>query len=275
VVVSGDFLPKNDVLILPSIEGDGRFIWCVPWEDNLNVIGTTDTNFDGDKDGLYVTKDEVKYLLDAVNKYLQGSPITEDDILSVYAGLRPLLDDADAEDSTERSRDFEIWWSNDNLATIAGGKLTSFLQMAEKVVLSIEDTHPEMFSDYPVKTKENILKVPAYPMYQQLRRSYGDNNTLKIKDIIDEDESLGYRFDIKYKYLKAEIVFFIRHQSAVTLDDVLTRRTLISYNMKDWDEKLINNVCDLFQQELHWTDSEKVLQVSRYRKTWEIMHTWR
>ncbi len=147
--------------------------------------------------------------------------------------------------------------------------------MAEKVVLSIEDTHPEMFSDYPVKTKENILKIPAYPMYQQLRRSYGDNNTLKIKDIIDEDESLGYRFDIKYKYLKAEIVFFIRHQSAVTLDDVLTRRTLISYNMKDWDEKLINNVCDLFQQELHWTDSEKVSQVSRYRKTWEIMHTWR
>ena len=274
VVVSGDFLPKNDVLILPSIEGDGRFLWCVPWEDNLNVIGTTDTNFEEDKDALRVTSSEVKYLLDSVNKYLQGEPIKETDILSVYAGLRPLLDDDDAEDSTERSRDFEILWSNENLVTIAGGKLTSFMHMAEKLVLAIEDTHPEMFSDYP--TKYDLVKdiIPTYPMYQQLRKYYGDRNTALIKKIIDEDESLGYRFDIKYKYLKAEIIFFIRHQNAVTLDDVLTRRTLISYNMKEWDEKLLQNVCILFQRELHWNESETASQLERYRHAWEIMHTW-
>jgi glycerol-3-phosphate dehydrogenase len=280
VVVSGDFFPKDAVLILPSIEGDGRFIWCVPWEDNLNVIGTTDTDFEGDIDDLFTTKIEAHYLLDAVNKYLKDTKINENDILSVYAGLRPLLSDTnneneidEDEDSTSRSRDYEIWWNNDNMLTIAGGKLTSFLSMAENVINTIEEKYPEiLIQNIPLELNKKKAKVPSFPMYQQLRQQYGDENTLIIYNIIQEDESLGYRFDVKYKYLKAEIIFFIRHQHAITLDDILTRRTLISYNMRDWDEKLIVQVCMLFQIELNWSDQDVTIQIENYKIAWNKMH---
>jgi glycerol-3-phosphate dehydrogenase len=194
--------------------------------------------------------------------------------------LRPLLSDTnneneidEDEDSTSRSRDYEIWWNNDNMLTIAGGKLTSFLSMAENVINTIEEKYPEiLIQNIPLELNKKKSKVPSFPMYQQLRQQYGDENTLIIYNIIQEDESLGYRFDVKYKYLKAEIIFFIRHQHAITLDDILTRRTLISYNMRDWDEKLIVQVCMLFQIELNWSDQDVTIQIENYKIAWNKMH---
>lgn len=277
VIVSGDYFPRDTVLILPSDEGDGRFIWCVPWEDNLNVIGTTDTDFSGDIDQMYTTAEEVDYLLNAVNKYLSTAKLSHNDVLSVYAGLRPLLNDFDEEnESTSRSRDYDIWWSKPNFATIAGGKLTSFLSMADSLMNEIAEKKIfDNMSDQAVDLPPAKLPIPSYPIYQILRDIYGDENTLLIKEIIDQERSTGFRIDIKYRYLKAEFIFFIRYQHAVTLDDIFTRRTLISYNMKDWDEALIDAACDIFRTELHWSEDEVTKQKTSYRKSWDEMHTWK
>jgi glycerol-3-phosphate dehydrogenase len=278
VITSGDFFPRDTVLILPSEEGDGRFIWCVPWEDNLNVIGTTDTDYEGDIDRLLTTGEEVDYLLKSVNKYLAGAQLTKDDVLSTYAGLRPLLDDYDEEnESTSRSRDFEVWWNNDNFVTIAGGKLTSFLSMADDLLEQVKEKKMPEMPDLPAEADREPprLNVPAFPIYQMLRDIYGDANTLLIKDIIDQDQATGFRIDIKYRYLIAEFIFFIRYQHAVTLDDIFTRRTLISYNMKVWDEPLIQKTLEIFRQELSWSEEECSHQVESYRKSWEEMHTWK
>jgi glycerol-3-phosphate dehydrogenase len=277
IVVSGDFFPKDTVLILPSVEGDGRFIWSVPWEDNLCVIGTTDTDYSENIDEIKTSKDEVNYLINAVNKYLIDAPLTEEHILSVYAGLRPLLNDFEEDKgSTSRSRDYETWWVNDNFLCIAGGKLTSFLSMADHV---ITDFSKNITVFNPVENQAKILKglksdLPTYPTYQILRGIYGDVNTKLIKNIVDEADNNALQLDIKYRYLVAEIIFFIRYQHAVTLDDIFTRRTLISYNMKDWDEKLIKNVCNICVGELGWSDQEVKEHISLYRNNWELMHRW-
>lgn len=278
IVVSGDFFPKDTVLILPSVEGDGRFIWSVPWEDNLCVIGTTDTEYSENIDEIKTSKDEVNYLINAVNKYLIDAPLTEEHILSVYAGLRPLLNDFEEDKgSTSRSRDYETWWVNENLLCIAGGKLTSFLSMAEHVLFDLskniavaaikEESHPK-------KSTGIKSDLPTYPTYQVLRSIYGDENTKLIKNIVDEDDNNALQLDLKYRYLVAEIIFFIRHQHAVTLDDIFTRRTLISYNMKEWDEKLIRNVCKICERELGWSELETKEHISLYEKNWALMHQW-
>jgi glycerol-3-phosphate dehydrogenase len=276
VVVSGDFFPKDAVLILPSAEGDGRFIWCVPWEDNLNVIGTTDTNYSGDINHVRTEQQEIMYLLNAVNRYLNGQKVSEADVLSFFAGLRPLLNDHEEEDeSTSRSRDYNIWWVTENYLAISGGKLTSFLSMADSVLKEIETK--QIFThliDRPEDKKPEKKSLPSFPVYQMLRELYGDQNTLLIKAIIEENVGHGSRLDIKYRYLVAEIIFFIRYQQALTLDDVFTRRTLISYNMQEWDEALINKTCRIFASELGWTDEHISHHKAHYRKSWDAMHSW-
>jgi glycerol-3-phosphate dehydrogenase len=276
VVVSGDFFPKDVVLILPSAGNDGRFVWCVPWEDNLNVIGTTDTEYTGDVNEIKTEREEVRYLIDAVNKYLKGRKIQESDVLSVFAGLRPLLNDEEEDkESASRSRDYHIWWVTDRYLAIAGGKLTSFLSMADQVLKTIKDRR--FFShqtDAPEDKSPEKKNLPPYPIYQILRDLYGDENTVLIKAIIEEGKGYGSRLDLKYRYLIAEIIFFIRYQQALTLDDIFTRRTLISYNMQEWDQRLIDKTSSIFVQELGWTDAAIQLHKAHYRKSWEAMHSW-
>lgn len=269
LIVSASHLPKDAVMLFPTSNGDGRFIWCMPWEDNLNVIGTTDTDYNGDKDTIEVNKDEVKYILDSVNEQLKENYISENDILSVYAGIRPLVNN-DNEDtkSNKRSRDYQIWWNNDNLLTISGGKLTSFLSMADNVLKHIE----EKYSINSIETDE--IKITT--LIDQFKERYGIKNATLIANIIQENKSadISKTFE-KYPYTKAEFIFFIRHQSAIKIDDLLSRRTLISYQMKQYDTEFITLVANLLQQELKTTEEQKTEDIAHYKKQWQLMHTWK
>lgn len=276
IVVSGDLLPKDCVLILPTIEGDGRFLWCLPWEDNLNVIGTTDTEYNEGLNEIRTTKEEIDYILDSVNKHLTGRKITTEDILSVYAGLRPLLSEPETEeekDSSSRSRDYDIWWNNDNFVTIAGGKLTSFLSMGENCIQEIIEKFPGKINPRIIPNPGTILPKVGHPLYATLRDKYGENVAL-IMDIIKENKDYILPIYPKSSYIIAEIIFFIRFQHAVMLDDLMTRRTLISYGMKHWDDDIINSICKIFIQELGWNQEETEAQIKNYKKTWDLMHSW-
>ena len=97
---------------------------------------------------MHILQDEVNYMLESVNAQLLDTKLTEADILSVYAGLRPLLNDEDeSKQSTKRSRDYQIWWNNENMLTVSGGKLTSFMSMADNCIKAIEDKHAIESSD--------------------------------------------------------------------------------------------------------------------------------
>jgi glycerol-3-phosphate dehydrogenase len=277
ILVPGHYLPREAVLILPSAEGDGRFVWSVPWDDNLNVIGTTDTEFMNSPDHLVTEAEEVKYLLSSVNAYLEdGNQLTEDDILSTYAGLRPLLnDEKEDSESTSRSRDYDIWWNNNNFLTIAGGKLTSFLSMADTCLEEARGKMPYLFSD---KKAAKIMRLSQkhinHPLYYYFKEKFGPYAPVLV-DILNESPGNSERLDPKYIYTITGMRFYIRHQNAVTLDDILTRRTIISFSMQNWDQPLIDRLCGVFAEELGWDKQEIVRQQALYREQWEIMHTWK
>lgn len=267
IVVNADHLPKDCVLILPTSNHDGRFIWCLPWEDNLNVIGTTDTDYPGSLDEVLTEKEEIDYVLNSVNAQLKGEPLTYDHILSVYAGLRPLLNDNDEQKkSNARSRDYSVWWNNDNFLTVSGGKFTSFLSMAEHCLETIEAKHR-------IRSNKND-SVHIESLIDRFKERYGIRNATAIANIAQEDPEYLQPLN-GYPYTIAEILFAIRHQHAVRLDDVLTRRTLISYSMPQWDEALVQQVTDILARELQWSEADIQQETEHYRAAWETLHTWK
>ncbi|MEZ5026389.1 MAG: glycerol-3-phosphate dehydrogenase/oxidase [Chitinophagales bacterium] len=267
LVVSADYFPKDCVMLFPTTNGDGRMIWCMPWDDNLNIIGTTDTDYDDDKNKLRVTKDEVNYILESVNAQLKDKKILDENILSVYAGLRPLLNDDNADKkSKDKSRDYQIWWNNENMLTISGGKLTSFLSMAEKVIEAIEEKHN-------IKTY-NSDELRINSLIDSFKHRYGIKNATLIAKIA-QDEKIATTNFTNYNYSPAEIYFFIRHQHAQKIDDILTRRTLISYQMQNYDEEVVQYIANILAKELNWTNEQKQNEMENYRQAWTLMHTWK
>jgi len=127
-------LPREKLPVQQAIYfdvGDGRMIFAIP-RDRTTYVGTTDTNYDGSKEQVIATKADVEYLIDACNKTFQGT-LTIRDIESSWAGLRPLIHE-EGKSASELSRKDEIFESQSGLISIAGGKLTGYRKMSERVV---------------------------------------------------------------------------------------------------------------------------------------------
>ena len=95
-----------------------------------------------------------------------------------------------------------------------------------------------------------------------------------IAIIAQEDDLLTQTFE-NYFYCAAEIIFFIRHQNAQKLDDILTRRTLISYQMQVFDEVLVQTISEIMAKELNWTSEQINEEINLYRHSWKLMHSWK
>lgn len=266
LILSADHFSKDYVMLFPTSNGDGRMIWCMPWDDNLNVVGTTDTDYNGDYDKVSVMDDEVDYIIDSINMQLKDKKITKDDILSVYAGFRPLINDNDeSKKSNQRSRDYQIWWNNDNMLTISGGKLTSFLSMAENCIHTIEEKHV-------IESVDNE-DIKINTLIDKFKHRYGIKNATLIANIAQSNSDLTENFS-NYPYCTAEVIFFIRHQNALRLDDILTRRTLISYQMKKYDTILVAKISTIMAKELNWNNKQIEIEQNIYHDAWKLMHTW-
>lgn len=136
-------------------EKDGRMIFAIP-RDGKTYVGTTDTFYEGDRMNLTVTKEERHYLLQAIHYMFPKLQITEDQIESVWAGLRPLIHE-EGKGPSEISRKDEIWQSESGLITIAGGKLTGYRKMAEKIVdLVVEQLNQEFYMKYGQSITKNL-----------------------------------------------------------------------------------------------------------------------
>lgn len=146
----------------------------------------------------------------------------------MYAGIRPLLNDNDEhKKSNQRSRDYQIWWNTENILTISGGKLTSFLSMAENCINTIEEK-----KILPATTAIEIKKTST-AQKNNYTEKYGSRNALLIENIAQENTHYATLFK-NYPYSTAEIIFFIRHQYA----EKIRRYTYPSNTNYLSDEKL-------------------------------------
>ena len=257
-------LPKGHAIAVVSTTGDKRFLYTLPWENGLTILGSTDTEYREKPDEPDVTTEDIKYILDAFNASFPDAKLTTQDIVSVYSGLRPLLNEKNAKSTYSRSREYEIWWSESNFINIAGGKLTSFLSMGKHCMDVVESRFKSLGPE-----KKEI--APASEYNGRWKNNYGPSGTY-IENILGEDALYDAPISATWKYTRAEMIFFIRYQFAQTLADLLTRRTSITYAMKYFDEALVKNMAGLMAKELNKPESWIQEQIGKYHQHWLEYH---
>lgn len=261
LVMDGAPFPKKAALLIPC--DDKRMLWICPWMDGLVIIGTTDTPYQGNLREPGANNQDVQYILENLNNSLSGIHLTEDDILSIFSGLRPLINEKNESNIVKVSRDYKIWWEKENLLMIAGGKFTSFLSMADNTL-----------KEYATRKSINIQQrsnEQAPKSKNSLEEKWGIHAS-KIEQIFQENTGNNDLLLEGLNYQIADIIFYIRYQHAQKLSDVLTRRMTITYRMKTINKSLVEKVAAVMQKELNWTDAKKVQRIMDYSDHWKTLH---
>lgn len=283
IVVAAEALPVQQAIYFET--GDGRMIFAIP-RGRVTYIGTTDTNYTGDKNVVHATRDDVEYLITAVNRMFQGVNLTIASVESSWAGLRPLIHE-EGKSASELSRKDEIFESPSGLISIAGGKLTGYRKMAERVV---DHVVKEYFNSKHLKkcyTNSIQLTQAPFPSTKEVNR-YADLLSKKIKSVgLDPKvarylvENYGSQSDDILKYfdryhgsqsnpdlslLKAELEFSLNNEMIVNVQDFFVRRTgLLYFNI----EKVIkwkNEITGKLSEFLGWTEAEKQQELDALEK---------
>jgi glycerol-3-phosphate dehydrogenase len=258
---------------------DGRMVFVIP-RGGSTYIGTTDTPYSSSIDEPLTTEEDRDYLLRAVQAMFPEMDIQPHDVVSHWAGLRPLIYE-EGKGPSELSRKDEIIRSKSGLITIAGGKLTGFRKMAEKVVDLVADRLKETESrDFPTCTTDQVVisggeffghtsydECKGVMLEEGLRRNiekqtvlewidlYG-SNTLKIYERLDAMES-NDRIPASERCLRAQLSYSIEEEMTVTAGDFLNLRTRWTYFNVQKLEKEWQTVLQIMQELLGWDDDEK------------------
>lgn len=254
---------------------DKSVLFVIPWEE-VWVIGTTDTPWEGDLAHPAPTRADVQYLLASVNDLLD-SPISSSDIMGVYTGLRPLV--GAGEDTTKVSREHVITAPKPGLVCVAGGKYTTYRVMAQQAVSAAESwiggNVKESTTEYiPLTGARGLGSVTAWSRQlmsrlrvsqvelDRLARRYGVH-VFDLADMVDSQPDLAEK--VVDEYLAVEFVYAVTHEGALHLDDVLTRRTRVSINTRDRGHESAQRIGELIAPHLKWSPERTLQEVQRYR----------
>jgi glycerol-3-phosphate dehydrogenase len=224
IVVDKVFLKGNNSLLIPKTT-DGRVLFALPWHDHV-LMGTTDTPLQAYDLEPVALEQEVDFILKTVAQYLEAPPARKD-ILTVFAGLRPLAASPDnAEKTKEISRDHKIIISASGLVTITGGKWTTYRKMARDTINAAIEKNllPASVS----KTSKIPIHGFAGNDDSTHLRVYG-SDAKKIKELQEQNAWMNETMVPTMPYTKAEVVWCIRNEMARTVEDVLARRLRILF----------------------------------------------
>ncbi|MDQ0376041.1 glycerol-3-phosphate dehydrogenase [Amycolatopsis thermophila] len=253
-------------------------LFVIPWGPHW-IVGTTDTEWDLDREHPAASRADVDYVLDHVNAVLR-EPLTHDDIEGVYAGLRPLLA-AKATATTKLSREHAVAHPVPGLVVVAGGKYTTYRVMAADAVdaamSDVDRPAPPSWTDrLPIVGARGYEK--AYAGRHELARRAGlpvsriEHLLGRYGTAVDEvlaltaqQPELAGEIPGAPEYLKAEAVYAVTHEGALHLEDVLTRRTRISIEQRDRGLAAAPVVADLMAPLLGWSASRRDREVAHYR----------
>jgi glycerol-3-phosphate dehydrogenase len=220
IVLPREFLPGDSAIMIPKTE-DGRVLFAVPWHNRV-VVGTTDTPVSGTSLEPRALPEERDFLISHATRYLTRDPRPED-VLSIYAGLRPLVKQGEGKNTAALSRDHTILISSSGLVTVTGGKWTTYRKMAEDVVDHAEES---------ASLKKHRCETENLQLHGWTRASIPENHlqvygsdAAAIRDLIREEPELESLIHPELEFSRAEVVWHVRHEMARTVEDVLARRT--------------------------------------------------
>lgn len=261
IVLDKSFLQGNSALMIPKTD-DGRVLFAIPWYGKV-VAGTTDTPLDNISMEPKALDEEVKFILSTAGKYLSKPPKRED-ILSIYAGLRPLAANPDNKSSTkEVSRRHRITLSPSGLLSIIGGKWTTYRCMAEETI--DRAVKAGMLKNQKCVTKNHPLVLDFLNFNRDRLQIYGDG-AREIRQMICDYPGLGESIISVFPYTKAEILWIIRSEMPCTLADVLARRTRTLFLDVRASLQVAPLVADILADELMKDKAWKDNQLEAYKQ---------
>ena len=270
------------------LRADKSVLFFIPWGERW-IVGTTDTDFTGDRAEPAATEEDVDYILAAANRVLVR-PLTRADVIAVYAGLRPLVEAVGevngskgakgAKPTTKVSREHVVDVPVPGLASIAGGKFTTYRLMARDVVdaavadfdrevpSSVTDQLPLLGADGLAAVQAGAgrlaedYRVPCAVVEHLLGR-YG---TLagEVLDLIAADPGLAQPLADGHPYLRAEIVYAVTHEDALHVEDVLMRRIRLFIESADSGIGVAAEVALIMGRLLGWSRRRRAAETRRY-----------
>ena len=288
IVVSKERFPLNHSIYFDV--GDNRMIFAIPRIDVV-YIGTTDTDYKGEYEEPSVTKEDVDYLLAAINNISPKAKLEFKDVESAWAGLRPLIHE-DGKSPSELSRKDETFVSDSGLISIAGGKLTGYRLMAKDIVNRVVKRFNKKYDLEIGKsiTKNLRLSGGDFPFYPDKNKiiEFADSKYDEAKQIQTsaiEFKKLFYRYgtnveiitnkayefrnetkDNDLSWIKAELWYGVHYEMVQTLADFFIRRTgMIHFHIHDIEPVLDVVVADLVGY-LGWSEEQKDEEVTRFKQ---------
>jgi len=268
------FLPRAKVgnrhALALTTKRDGRLVFVLPWND-LTLVGTTDTDFRGDLDRVTPDAGDVAYLLEATNDAFPDAHVGPDDVVSAYAGLRPLLRRGkDDRSESDISREHELFLDADGLISVAGGKFTTHRAMAEAVVDMVEirlgktPWHPPSESAFgpPVRPLEEFLALGFdEPAALNLQGRYAPDQVARYLDAPSAREPIVEG----RPHVWAEVDIAVHEEMALTLTDVLVRRLGLFYETQNQAIEVAPDVASRMAKALGWDAERTAREVEAYR----------
>jgi glycerol-3-phosphate dehydrogenase len=273
-------LPKNAIKSKEGIilKTAVSVLFLIPWADKW-IVGTTDTPYTGDRRNPLAERADVEYIINEANKVLKPK-LKIEDVIGVYAGLRPLVANKKDSSTTKLSREHTVDRSAPGFVSIAGGKYTTYRVMGKDVIDLAGVELRRIIAD-SVTEKLPIVGADGYfALVQQAERiaeesglstetiihllnRYGSLIS-EVLEIIEDDPKLAKPLTKDLPYLKAEIYYAASHEGARSVDDVISRRARLAFEAPNSAMDLANDVATIIAPVLEWTPKQKKDSVSSY-----------
>jgi glycerol-3-phosphate dehydrogenase len=290
IVLSHDKLKLNHAMVMKSVQGDHRVTFAIPWITHT-YIGTTDTDCPNPDDGLTTTSEDIAYLLKITNHYFPEADLTPSDVVSTWAGVRPLIaphDEVAKEDvdPSDISREERLLTYDDRFIVAAGGKLTTYRVMAHKITnkaskllakQGIVTRRGGATKTRPLPGAQGLGNCAAlgnrlqanHPTLPQdwlfyLAQRYGVRGSV-IAELAARDRSLAELVPGCAMVRLAEIHYHIAEEYATTIEDILLRRTYAHFRTADNGAAAAEAVADILNQKGVLASAQVAAAIADYR----------
>ena len=275
IVMPGSAI-KSDAGIIVKTSVSVLFI--IPWAGKW-IVGTTDTPYEGDRAEPLASKDDVQYILDQANRVLKPK-LKAKEIIGVYAGLRPLVANNKSATTTKLSREHTVDRPVAGFVSIAGGKYTTYRVMA-KDVIDRAVIELRRLTKESVTEKLPLVGADGYFALEQQKERIAQESGLDVETvthllnrhgsliseilgIIQEQPKLAAKLDADLPYIKAEIIYAATHEGALSVDDVISRRTRLSFEATNHAVYLAEDVAALIAPVLEWNAQDRKESIAQY-----------
>ena len=275
IVLPGSAIKSDAGIILKT---PVSVLFIIPWADKW-IVGTTDTPYTGDRAEPFASREDVQYIVDQANRVLTPQ-INIDEIIGVYAGLRPLVSNNKNSLTTKLSREHTVDRPAPGFVSIAGGKYTTYRIMGRDVIdLAVNELRkltPESVTD-----KLPLVGADGYfALVQQVDRLAADSGLSvetithllnrygsmisEILELVEEMPSLSKKLAGDLPYIKAEIHYAASHEGVRSVDDVISRRTRIAFEAQNYGVALTESIAEIIAPVVGWSTKERKASVAAY-----------